>query len=148
MSTIALFLLSSVLYALVPVAILLFGDGKPQSALNVLAITVGFSCLFAGKVVTRPDYRAAFLDLRLVWMSLLQTIGFLGFLAFIFLAQDHSEALFTLIVAERMSRPAMGGALENPCFATQPKKPGACTNSLASKPCGTRETSHPTTKPR
>lgn len=100
MSTISLFLLSSVLYALVPVAILLFGDGKPQSALNVLAMTVAMSCLLAGKIVTRANYRAALLDKRLFWMSLLQTLGFLGFLAFIFLAQDHSEALFTLIVAE------------------------------------------------
>lgn len=100
MNTPAYFLISSMLYALIPVVIFLTGESPLNDALLVTLLTVAASVLVALRFLPQKGLRAALLDPWLLGFSLLNLAGFFGFLVLMAQAKTVSNPIFALVAAE------------------------------------------------
>ncbi|MBN2759689.1 MAG: hypothetical protein JXQ79_04250 [Rhodobacteraceae bacterium] len=100
MTTPTYFLLSSMLYALIPVVIFLTGESPLNDALLVTLLTVTTSGFVALRFVGQHNVRKALFDPWLLGYSVLNLAGFFGFMVLMAQAKTVSNPIFALVAAE------------------------------------------------
>ncbi len=100
MNTVSSITASAALYAFIPFAVLAFGGDAYLDTLGILAVTIASSVLyFLVRLLKTLGWRIL-TNQRLVIYSLLNMLGFFGFVYFLSIAKAYSEPIYTLVIVE------------------------------------------------